>query len=122
MIEYEKQYRKKILNEWNAIFNVNNILKRNSLDNYVDEYNNEINSVKEAMVKDDNTKLNYIDIGNLNLSLRTYTCLRNAKIHNLKDLIQYSPKNLLQIKNFGKKSLQEVENSLEEIGLKLTVK
>ena len=61
-----------------------------------------------------------IDIGNLGLSLRPYTCLKQAKIANLNDLLQKSAKDLLKIKNFGKHSLNEVENILSQYNLKLS--
>lgn len=57
-----------------------------------------------------------LDIGNLNLSLRPYTCLKRAKIQNVRDLLKYSREELLLFKNFGKRSLEEVENSLYQIG------
>ena len=60
------------------------------------------------------------DIGNLNLSLRPYTCLKQAKIENLGDLLQKSAEDLLNLKNFGKHSLNEVENTLNQYNLKLS--
>ena len=57
-----------------------------------------------------------LDIGNLNLSLRPYTCLKRAKIQNVRDLLKYSREELLLFKNFGKRSLEEVENSLYKLG------
>ena len=57
-----------------------------------------------------------LDIGNLNLSLRPYTCLKRANIQNVRDLLKYSREELLLFKNFGKRSLEEVENSLYIIG------
>lgn len=57
-----------------------------------------------------------LDIGNLNLSLRPYTCFKRAKIQNVRDLLKYSREELLLLKNFGKRSLEEVENSLYQIG------
>nr|AMN09170.1 alpha subunit of RNA polymerase [Atractomorpha echinata] len=59
------------------------------------------------------------DIGTLNISLRPYTCLKRANINTIQDLISYSKEELLLLKNFGQKSLQEVELSLIEIGLQL---
>lgn len=61
-----------------------------------------------------------LDIGNLNLSLRPYTCLKRANIQNVRDLMKYSREELLLFPNFGKRSLEEVENSLYQIGLFLT--
>ena len=60
-----------------------------------------------------------LDIGNLNLSLRPYTCLKQAKIETVADLLKYSKEDLLNLKNFGKRSLDEVENNLKQLGLKL---
>ena len=57
-----------------------------------------------------------LDIGNLNLSLRPYTCLKRANIQNVRDLLKYSREELLLFKNFGKRSLEEVESSLYKIG------
>ncbi len=60
-----------------------------------------------------------IDIGNLELSLRPYTCLKRANINTINDLLQYSADELLLLKNFGKRSLEEVEATLAQLGLKL---
>jgi DNA-directed RNA polymerase subunit alpha len=59
------------------------------------------------------------DIGILNISLRPYTCLKRANIQTIQDLLNHSKEELLLFKNFGKKSFQEVELSLIEIGLQL---
>ena len=64
-------------------------------------------------------KLPSLDIGNLDLSLRPYTCLKRAKIETVADLLQYSSEDLLNLKHFGKNSLNEVENILNQMGLKL---
>ena len=60
-----------------------------------------------------------IDIGNLELSLRPYTCLKRANINTVSDLLQYSADELLLLKNFGKRSLEEVEATLAPLGFKL---
>jgi DNA-directed RNA polymerase subunit alpha len=51
--------------------------------------------------------------------LRPYTCLKRANIQTIQDLLNHSKEELLLFKNFGKKSFQEVELSLIEIGLQL---
>ena len=61
-----------------------------------------------------------VDIGDLNLSLRPYNCLKQAKIETLGDLLQKSAEDLLHLKNFGKQSLNEVENILNQYHLKLS--
>ncbi len=63
-------------------------------------------------------KLKLTDIGNLNISLRPYTCLKRENINSLFDLIKYSKEQLLDFKNFGRKSLEEIEKSLLEIGIR----
>nr|BCA78203.1 RNA polymerase alpha subunit [Astrephomene gubernaculifera] len=61
-------------------------------------------------------------IGILKISLRTYTALKKASIFTLKDLIKYSKKDLLKIKNLGTKSLFEIETCLSYLGLTLNHK
>lgn len=63
-----------------------------------------------------------LDIGNLDLSLRPYTCLKRANIQTIRDLMGYTREELLLLKNFGKKSLEELENSLFKLGLFLPEK
>nr|YP_010506625.1 RNA polymerase alpha subunit [Tetraselmis suecica]UXF58488.1 RNA polymerase alpha subunit [Tetraselmis suecica] len=58
-----------------------------------------------------------LDIGNLELSLRPYTCLKRANIQTIRDLMGYTREELLLLKNFGKKSLEELEKSLFKLGL-----
>jgi DNA-directed RNA polymerase alpha subunit len=74
-------------------------------------------SKKDALAIKNRTAL---DIGNLELSLRPYTCLKRANINTVSDLLQYSSDELLVLKNFGHRSLEEVENSLAQLGLKLS--
>jgi DNA-directed RNA polymerase subunit alpha len=49
----------------------------------------------------------------LELSVRAYNCLKRADIHNLNDLFKYSEEELLEFKNFGQKSFNEVCESLQ---------
>jgi DNA-directed RNA polymerase subunit alpha len=64
-------------------------------------------------------KLTSLDIANLDLSLRPYTCLKRAKINTIGDLLQYSEEELLLLKNFGKRSLEEVQLLLHQLGFQL---
>ena len=66
-----------------------------------------------------NKNIASLDIGNLDLSLRPYTCLKRAKIETIADLLSYSAEDLLNLKNFGKRSLDEIEQNLNQMGLKL---
>jgi len=53
-------------------------------------------------------------IEELELSVRAYNCLKRANVHTLSDLLQYSAEDLLEFKNFGQKSADEVCDSLKE--------
>lgn len=62
-----------------------------------------------------------IGIQDLNLTVRAFNCLNAAKIKSLGELLGYSSNDLLRFRNFGVKSLREIEQSLNEKGLKLKV-
>lgn len=77
----------------------------------------QISSTKRDTIK----KITSLDIGNLDLSLRPYTCLKRANINTIGDLLQHSPEELLLLKNFGKRSLEEVQLLLNQIGFQLRI-
>merc|ERR1711957_554741 len=54
-----------------------------------------------------------ISIEELQLSVRSYNCLKRAQINSISDLLKYSPEKLQEIKNFGQKSADEVFNALK---------
>jgi len=54
-----------------------------------------------------------IPIEELQLSVRPYNCLKRAQINTIGDLLQYSPKKLQELKNFGRKSADEVFMTLK---------
>jgi DNA-directed RNA polymerase subunit alpha len=56
-------------------------------------------------------------IETLELSIRSMNCLKNANIRTLRDLVSRSEKEMVEIRNFGEKSLKEVRSKLEVIGL-----
>jgi len=56
-------------------------------------------------------------IDELDLSVRSANCLKNANIHTLRDLVRRSEKDMLETKNFGKKSLEELQDVLGKLGL-----
>ncbi len=58
-------------------------------------------------------------VDELELSVRSYNCLKNADIRTIRDLVQRSEPEMLKTKNFGKKSLQEIKEVLAEMGLTL---
>ncbi|WP_448570111.1 DNA-directed RNA polymerase subunit alpha [Trichothermofontia sp.] len=55
-----------------------------------------------------------IPIEELQLSVRAYNCLKRAQINSVADLLDYSQEDLLEIKNFGQKSAEEVIQALQD--------
>ena len=62
-------------------------------------------------------KLLKTSLEDLDLSVRAYNCLKAAKINSLADLVQFETHELLKFRNFGKKSLVEIEELLVEKSL-----
>jgi DNA-directed RNA polymerase subunit alpha len=60
-----------------------------------------------------------ISIEDLELSIRAYNCLKRANIFHLADLLKKSERELMEIKNFGKKSAEEVIDKVYEMGYSL---
>ena len=63
----------------------------------------------------------YLDrsIDELDLSVRSYNCLKNAGIETVRQLVQKSESELLKTKNFGRKSLNEIKEILADMSLTL---
>jgi DNA-directed RNA polymerase subunit alpha len=55
----------------------------------------------------------------LELSVRSYNCLKNANIQTIGELIQKTEAEMLKTKNFGRKSLNEIKEILAQMGLSL---
>jgi DNA-directed RNA polymerase subunit alpha len=55
----------------------------------------------------------------LELSVRSYNCLKNANIRTIRELVQKSEAEMLKTKNFGRKSLNEIKEILHSMGLSL---
>lgn len=58
-------------------------------------------------------------IEDLDLSVRSYNCLKRAGIHTLGELIEKTEEDMMKVRNLGKKSLKEVKQKLEEMNLSL---
>lgn len=70
---------------------------------------------KEIYQAEENPEqLDTIFIEELELSVRAYNCLKRANIHTVSDLMKYSANDLLEFKNFGQKSADEVCESLKK--------
>jgi DNA-directed RNA polymerase subunit alpha len=66
----------------------------------------------------------YLDkpVDELELSVRSYNCLRNADIRTVRELVQKTEAEMLKTKNFGRKSLNEIKEILASMGLRLGMK
>jgi DNA-directed RNA polymerase subunit alpha len=76
-----------------------------------------IKKEKETIKEKKNVKFidpyTHIAIEELQLSVRPYNCLKRAQINTIGDLLKYSPEKLLELKNFGRKSADEVFATLK---------
>ncbi|HEY5906727.1 MAG TPA: DNA-directed RNA polymerase subunit alpha [Vicinamibacteria bacterium] len=61
-------------------------------------------------------------VDEMELSVRSYNCLKNANIRTIGELVQKSETEMLKTKNFGRKSLNEIKEILGEMGLSLGMK
>ncbi|MGB9847148.1 MAG: DNA-directed RNA polymerase subunit alpha [Desulfotomaculales bacterium] len=76
----------------------------------------------EIMVEkeeDNRNKLLEMSIEELDLSVRSYNCLKRAGINTVEELIQRNEEEMMKVRNLGKKSLEEVVKKLNELGLSL---
>jgi len=64
----------------------------------------------------------YRSVEELELSVRSANCLKNANIRYIGELVQRTEQEMLKTKNFGRKSLNEIKEVLTEMGLKLGMK
>jgi len=79
------------------------------------------NPLREAIFKPEDEEpdegvdpANQIPIEELQLSVRAYNCLKRAQINSVADLLDYTQEDLLEIKNFGQKSAEEVVEALQQ--------
>ena len=76
----------------------------------------------EIMVEkeeDEHEKVLEMNIDELELSVRSYNCLKRASINTVEELINRTPDDMMKVRNLGKKSLDEVLAKLKELGLQL---
>lgn len=76
----------------------------------------------EVMVeKEDNEKEKVLEmnIDELELSVRSFNCLKRAGINTVEELTSKTPEDMMKVRNLGRKSLEEVLNKLKELGLSL---
>ena len=70
-------------------------------------------TIETPVQEEKNEHLETIFIEELKLSVRAYNCLKRANVHTLSDLLKYSATDLLEFKNFGQKSADEVCENLK---------
>lgn len=81
----------------------------------------EINLIQpQGKQEQEDSETKHVHIEELGLSVRAYNCLKRAQINTVADLLVYSQEDLLEIKNFGQKSAEEVVEALRNrLGLNL---
>jgi DNA-directed RNA polymerase subunit alpha len=77
--------------------------------------------VEDGRVQLKNENLNR-SVEELELSVRSYNCLKNANIQTIGELVQKTEAEMLKTKNFGRKSLNEIKEILAQMGLSLGMK
>lgn len=68
---------------------------------------------------DEKEKVLEMNIDELELSVRSYNCLKRAGINTVEELINRTPEDMMKVRNLGRKSLEEVLAKLKELGLEL---
>ena len=77
---------------------------------------------EEVMVEKANTekeKALEMNIDELELSVRSFNCLKRAGINTVEELCNHTPEDMMKVRNLGRKSLEEVLAKLKELGLEL---
>ncbi len=69
--------------------------------------------------EDQKEKVLEMTIEELDLSVRSYNCLKRAGINTVQELAHKSEEDMMKVRNLGRKSLEEVKHKLEDLGLGL---
>ena len=82
---------------------------------------NHVSDVEIMVVKDDGKKEKVLEttIEELDLSVRSYNCLKRAGINTVEELIKKDEEEMMKVRNLGRKSLEEVQQKLAALGLGL---
>jgi DNA-directed RNA polymerase subunit alpha len=95
------------------------------LDLFTDEGKYSVEFIEEAEAEKKEDKLQKIlsmPITEIELSVRSTNCIKAADIQTLGDLVRKNESDMLQFRNFGKKSLEEIKNILTRYNLRLGMK
>ena len=74
---------------------------------------------KEEKEQSEKEKILNKTIEELDFSVRSYNCLKKSNVNTLRDLVNYSPMEVIKIKNLGKKSLDEIKEKITKYGFVL---
>jgi DNA-directed RNA polymerase subunit alpha len=79
---------------------------------------------EEALADYSDPRMEHLDrsVEELELSVRSHNCLKNANIATIRELVSRSENEMLKTKNFGRKSLNEIKDILVRMGLSLGMK
>ena len=82
----------------------------------------DVDEMEFMIEKDEDRKVKALEmtIEDLELSVRSFNCLKRASINTVEELTQRSEEDMMKVRNLGMKSLVEVKNKLAELGLSLT--
>ena len=80
-----------------------------------------VSSVEIMVEKEEDKKEKVLEmtVEELDLSVRSYNCLKRAAINTVEELTQKTEEDMMKVRNLGKKSLEEVDRKLAELGLSL---
>lgn len=80
-----------------------------------------VNDVEIMVEKEEDKKEKVLEmtIEELDLSVRSYNCLKRAGINTVEELTKKTEEDMMKVRNLGKKSLEEVQRKLAELGLSL---
>ena len=87
--------------------------------NFEEELEAESSREEKPLIKNENLNRS---VEELELSVRSYNCLKNANIQSIGELVQKTEAEMLKTKNFGRKSLNEIKEILGTMGLSLGMK
>src|SRR5208337_442599 len=87
--------------------------------NFEEEHEPEIAEERKPEIRNENLNRS---VEELELSVRSYNCLKNANIQTIGELVQKTEAEMLKTKNFGRKSLNEIKEILAQMGLSLGMK
>ncbi|HNU94607.1 MAG TPA: DNA-directed RNA polymerase subunit alpha [Bacillota bacterium] len=74
---------------------------------------------EEQPVQDNRERVMEMTIEELDLSVRSYNCLKRAGINSVEELTRKTEEDMMKVRNLGRKSLEEVKQKLESLGLSL---